>query len=226
MQGLFVRFVQTHLINVNIFFPSTTIKIPDTVGILIVAHPTYLSKEHPGPELPRNWKTYVEDISNHSGEAWLIPWICKRCGWWYISIYHEWDDIGAVTADEMYGVGSCILTLDTPKLNSAIYKTRHQLAKDFENTKKIVNPYRFEDVVTSVFSDLGYYSHTTGYTNDGGIDIILLGPEDKFIGVQVKRYKNKISVSQIRELLGALFLKNLSDGIFVTTSDFQHQCLI
>jgi len=162
MQGLFVRFVQTHLINVNIFFPSTTIKIPDTVGILIVAHPTYLSKEHPGPELPRNWKTYVEDISNHSGEAWLIPWICKRCGWWYISIYHEWDDIGAVTADEMYGVGSCILTLDTPKLNSAIYKTRHQLAKDFENTKKIVNPYRFEDVVTSVFSDLGYYSSHYG----------------------------------------------------------------
>jgi restriction system protein len=60
----------------------------------------------------------------------------------------------------------------------------------------------------------------TGYSNDGGIDVIL-EKESKQIGVQVKRYKNKIKVDQIRELTGALFLSGIPKGIFVTTSDFQ-----
>lgn len=41
------------------------------------------------------------------------------------------------------------------------------------------------------------------------------------IGVQVKRYRNRIKVEQIRALAGALVLRGLTKGVFVTTSDFQ-----
>lgn len=60
----------------------------------------------------------------------------------------------------------------------------------------------------------------TSYSNDGGIDAFLM-KDDETIGVQVKRYGKQIEVEQIRALAGALVLKGLTKGIFVTTSTFR-----
>ncbi|MGO7919429.1 restriction endonuclease [Rhizobium ruizarguesonis] len=78
----------------------------------------------------------------------------------------------------------------------------------------------FEQVVESVFKDLGYITRATGRSGDKGIDVILYAPDGKEIGVQVKRYKNTIQVDQIRELAGSLVLNGITRGIFVTTSGF------
>ena len=48
------------------------------------------------------------------------------------------------------------------------------------------------------FGDLGYRARVTAYSGDDGIDVILDGDDDKAVGVQVKRYKNRIEVDQIR----------------------------
>ena len=85
----------------------------------------------------------------------------------------------------------------------------------------MINPRTFEKVVASIFKDHGYLARVTAYSGDGGIDVILEGKDGDLIGVQVKRYKNKISVAQIRELTGALVLNGITKGIFVTTSEFQ-----
>ena len=48
------------------------------------------------------------------------------------------------------------------------------------------------------------------------------------IGVQVKRYSNKIEAEQIRAFLGALTLAGHARGIFVTTSSYRkgsHSCV-
>lgn len=66
-------------------------------------------------------------------------------------------------------------------------------------------------------------AYATAYSNDGGIDVVL-EHEGKKHGVQVKRYKNKISVGEIRAFAGALLLNGLPSGIFVTTSDYQRGC--
>lgn len=84
-----------------------------------------------------------------------------------------------------------------------------------------IHPKKFEDVVASVFRDLGYRSRVTAYSGDDGIDVILDDPQGELIGVQVKRYKDNIKVEQIRSLAGALKLNDLTKGIFVTTSSFQ-----
>jgi restriction system protein len=75
-------------------------------------------------------------------------------------------------------------------------------------------------VVGSVFADLGFESIVTGYQNDGGIDVILKDRMGSTIGVQVKRYRNRIDVRSIRELAGALLAGGMTRGIFVTTSDY------
>jgi hypothetical protein len=67
---------------------------------------------------------------------------------------------------------------------------------------------------------VGYDVVVTGYSDDGGIDIILTTSGQE-IGVQVKRYRSTIKVDKIRELAGALVLRGMTKGIFVTTSDFQ-----
>ncbi len=84
-----------------------------------------------------------------------------------------------------------------------------------------MHPRLFEEIVASAFRDAGYYARTTEYQNDGGIDVVLDGKGNKTIGVQVKRYKNSIKVSQIREFAGALIENDMTKGIFVTTSKFQ-----
>lgn len=78
---------------------------------------------------------------------------------------------------------------------------------------------RLEKVVADVYKDLGYHAIATASSGDDGIDVILT-KEGIRIGVQVKRYKDKVQVKELRELAGALVLDGITKGIFVTTSDF------
>ena len=41
------------------------------------------------------------------------------------------------------------------------------------------------------------------------------------MGIQVKRYRGKISAEQIRSFVGALVLQKITSGIYVTTGDYQ-----
>jgi len=84
-----------------------------------------------------------------------------------------------------------------------------------------LNPQVFEQVVAGVFSDFGYEVRVTSYSGDDGIDIAALdGEQGDTIGIQVKRYKDKIGAEQIRSFAGALVLNKHAQGVFVTTSKF------
>ena len=65
-----------------------------------------------------------------------------------------------------------------------------------------------------------------GGPNDDGIDIVLIDGDRRFV-VQVKRRKHRCiaeAVSGIREFVGAMVLKGVVKGIFVTTAErFSHQ---
>ncbi|HEY0349554.1 MAG TPA: restriction endonuclease, partial [Pyrinomonadaceae bacterium] len=83
-----------------------------------------------------------------------------------------------------------------------------------------VNPRRFEEVVASVYKDLGYQTLLTSYRGDNGIDVFLEKDGD-IIGVQVKRTALAIEAEQIRALTGSLVLRGITRGCFVTTSRFR-----
>lgn len=145
---------------------------------------------------------------------------CPICGWWRIVkdvcvCAEEWQ-----IWDIFFGLSGKLKTFDLTDVNQPISEVKNFLTAKYDS-RFFVNPKLFEEVVASVFKEIGYDVNVTGYSNDGGIDVVLENGQNDKIGVQVKRYKNKIKVEQIRAFAGALILSNFTKGIFVTTSDFQ-----
>lgn len=144
--------------------------------------------------------------------------VCPCCGWWKAQQI-QWKVEPHQHTRIVYGAVASLCELDLSDKSTPINDIRTYLVAKYES-RKTVNPKLFEDTVASVFSSLGYKTQVTGYSRDGGIDIIMY-KDNEIVGVQVKRYKNKIKVEQIRSLAGALVLAGITKGIFVTTSDFQ-----
>lgn len=147
---------------------------------------------------------------------------CRRCGWWcgrydMTSEILDHTDIGA--GQSTSGAAGCLKALDISYGQAPIQAIRDYLVGKYEQ-RFGVHPRVFEEVVASVFRDLGYQATVTNYSGDDGVDVFLTKGSE-IIGVQVKRYESRIGVGQIRELAGSLILNNVTKGMFVTTSGFQ-----
>ncbi|UII81512.1 restriction endonuclease [Flagellimonas sp. CMM7] len=158
------------------------------------------------------------DMDTKSAETWMD--FCDTCGWWRIfknfticaEVWQVWDIFFTCTGS--------LRNLEAININAPLNEVSQYLIAKYQDRFSI-NPRLFEEVVGSVFKGVGYNVHVTGYSNDGGIDVVLGSSSQKMIGVQVKRYKNKIKVEQIRAFAGALLLNGYNKGVFVTTSDYQ-----
>ena len=98
-------------------------------------------------------------------------------------------------------------------------QVRRYLMRKFQ-ARASMHPRLLELTVASVFGDLGYRAYATGYSNDGGVDVILQGASGVRIGVQVRRRKDAVEVEQIRAFLGALVLGGYTRGVYVSASRF------
>ena len=160
---------------------------------------------------------------------------CPVCGWWvstkteFTTLPHDFGRRGSRALAHqappphevrVFGAAACLKQLSLSDLSVPIEEVRAFLAARYEDRFR-VHPRKFEEVVASVFADLGYSARVTAYSGDDGLDVILDGTGGEVVGVQVKRYRGKISVEQIRSLAGALVFRGLTRGIFVTTSSFQ-----
>jgi restriction system protein len=106
------------------------------------------------------------------------------------------------------GAAGCLRQLDVSYGEAPIQEVRDFLIGRYNERFK-VHPRTFEEVVASVFKDLGYDTMATNYSGDDGIDVFMTKGTE-IVGVQVKRYKGAIGVEQIRELAGALLLNDLT----------------
>ncbi len=146
--------------------------------------------------------------------------ICPLCGWW-VAVEQavlpaiQWQ-YWCVTLFATAVLKELALSdIDTP-----LDQVRKYLIHRFE-ARHTIHPRLFEETVASVFRDFGYDSMLTAYSNDGGIDVVLLDGNNQKIGVQVKNWRRSIQVEQIRAFLGALTLGGYTKGIFVSTTKFQ-----
>lgn len=86
-----------------------------------------------------------------------------------------------------------------------------------------LSPFEFENLVTNLFSEIGFETKQTRSSRDGGVDAIaydsrpLLGGK---IILQAKRYKNVVGVSAVRDLYGTMINEGANKGILVTTSHY------
>lgn len=88
-----------------------------------------------------------------------------------------------------------------------------------------LNPRKFEELIASIFEDLGFSVELTKATRDGGRDIIasLRNAVTNFLAyVECKRYapENKVGVGIIRQVSGVQYTKKPAKSIIVTTSFF------
>lgn len=98
---------------------------------------------------------------------------------------------------------------------------------------RAVDPFRFEQIVIDLLFALGYggsreeAAKVTQRTNDEGIDGMI--NEDRLgldvIYVQAKRWQANIGRKEIQSFVGALSMKQASKGVFITTSDFNHNAV-
>ncbi|MDT0467567.1 restriction endonuclease [Streptomyces gibsoniae] len=86
-----------------------------------------------------------------------------------------------------------------------------------------MDPIAFESLVADLFRAMGMQAVTTQRSNDGGVDVDALDPTPirggKII-VQVKRYRNTVPPTAVRDLYGTVQDVGANKGVLVTTSGF------
>lgn len=154
---------------------------------------------------------------------------CSTCGWWTAHkderIRNRRDGTRYCgymqrAGSSLYGEMAVLRQLKLADISTPLEQIRSFLCAKYERRNEL-HPRLFEETVASVFRDFGYRTSVTAYTGDGGIDVILRGPREEEIGVQVKRHRKAITIEQIRAFTGALLLGGYTRGIFVSTSRFQ-----
>ncbi|MEU7424724.1 restriction endonuclease [Streptomyces sp. NPDC040750] len=86
-----------------------------------------------------------------------------------------------------------------------------------------MDPIAFENLVADLFRAMGMRAVTTQRSNDGGVDVDALDPtpiRGGKIVVQVKRYRNTVPPTAVRDLYGTVQDAGANKGVLVTTSGF------
>lgn len=143
------------------------------------------------------------------------------------------DDLENTATDVVYPhtVAASQDESETPTeiIDRAHREMREALAADLIDRLRSAKPSFFEQVVIDLLTAMGYggaggTGSVVGGTGDGGVDGVIdkdpLGVDQIYI--QAKRYGSgsPVGASDIRDFFGALSLKDVSSGIFITTSTF------
>ncbi|MER7761151.1 restriction endonuclease [Streptomyces sp. NPDC097619] len=86
-----------------------------------------------------------------------------------------------------------------------------------------MDPIAFEHLVAELFRAMGMEAVTTQRSNDGGVDVEAVDPapiRGGRIVVQVKRYRNTVPPTAVRDLYGTVQDAGANKGVLVTTSGF------
>jgi restriction system protein len=83
---------------------------------------------------------------------------------------------------------------------------------------------QFERVVAELLQELGYTEITaTGGSGDLCVDIKAVGPDEKQVAVQCKRYgtKKKVGSKEMQTFIGMIYVQHRTDcGLYFTTSSY------
>ncbi|WP_404955704.1 restriction endonuclease [Streptomyces sp. 147326] len=86
-----------------------------------------------------------------------------------------------------------------------------------------MDPIAFENLVAELFRAMGMEAVTTQRSGDGGVDVEARDPapiRGGQIVVQVKRYRNTVPPTAVRDLYGTVQDKGANKGVLVTTASF------
>lgn len=82
-----------------------------------------------------------------------------------------------------------------------------------------MNGQQFEEYLSALYQSLGYHTEVTKGSGDFGADLVLKNNNEKII-VQAKRYKNKVGIRSVQEIVGAKRYYDAAHAWVVTNNYF------
>ena len=140
--------------------------------------------------------------------------VCPYCGWWNVYRVLQGEHPRTPAIECYDGAIGSLRELDLTDISVPRAELRSYLVRRADALCK-VHPRRFEEVVCSVFRDLGPRSPGLPHSRDGGVDLVLEGSAGTTVGVQVKCYaeERRFEAEQIRSLAGALLVNGHRETI-------------
>ncbi len=86
-----------------------------------------------------------------------------------------------------------------------------------------LTPSEFEQLVSNLFTKMGFETKLTRSSRDGGVDAVAFDTRPIVGGklvIQAKRYKHTVGVSSVRDLYGTMQHEGANKGILVATSGY------
>ena len=88
-----------------------------------------------------------------------------------------------------------------------------------------LNGIEFENLLIKQFQNLGYKTMETPASGDYGADIIVDTEDETRFIIQCKRFKSKVNLKAVQEVVGALAHFNGDIGIVITSSSFLNSAI-
>ncbi len=149
-------------------------------------------------------------------------WYCRRCRFWQARLYSDPHGRCMPPPEEWAYISK--LREFNPSMPDCCSKQLALYIRSHPHFLYSCAPQRFEKFVADVFR--ANYANVevvhVGRPGDGGIDVLLIDAEDEKWLIQVKRRESQDyseGVSTIRDMLGAMVVKNALKGIVVSTAE-------
>jgi hypothetical protein len=159
---------------------------------------------------------------NGSPFAWHVyELLCPRCGWWASGV----TNFNGEKFERIIEAGLREFEINDGAL--AIAEVISHVSKRHRDIFTLT-PRKFEEVVASVYSDIGWQAELTRQTRDGGVDIVCLANSSgETCIVECKRYSpsRKVGIAAVDRLVGAAFRTSTKSAHLVTTSSFSKPAL-
>ncbi|HDR7632532.1 TPA: restriction endonuclease [Bacillus mycoides] len=82
--------------------------------------------------------------------------------------------------------------------------------------------YQFKEFVAQLFQNMGYKTEVTSSSGDYGIDVIARR-KGLNIGIQAKRYSDKVPNKAVQEVIAGIAFYNLDQGLVITNNYYTKQ---
>jgi hypothetical protein len=149
--------------------------------------------------------------------AWNVYQLsCPRCGWWASGV----TNFNGEQFERVIEAGLREFEINDGRL--AIKEVVSHVSKRSEDIYTLT-PRKFEEVVASVYSSIGWRAELTKQTRDGGVDIICMkNSSGENCIIECKRYSRsrKVGIEAVDRLVGAAFRTSTKSAHLVTTSSF------
>jgi restriction system protein len=111
------------------------------------------------------------------------------------------------------------------KLINEVLDAQRYAKAGLSNVKRMTGR-DFEKYLGHLFRGLGYRVELTPESGDYGVDLILTDSTGHRVAVQAKRWKGKVGVKAIQEVLGGSAYYKCHETLVVTTAEFTNQAKI